>query len=154
MAKGKYWHDGLQFSCQGCGHCCTFPGGFVYGSEKEFRRIADYLDLPFETFLERYTEEIDGRVSLVSPDNGPCVFYDGECTIYPVRPSQCSSYPFWQDILKSKRRWEREAETCRGMEKGKRWTRKEIEVEAASRAENLMAAKNRPQSEPREDVHG
>ena len=81
---------GLKFSCHGCGHCCTFPGGFVYGSEKEFRRIAEYLDLPFETFLERYTEEIDGMVSLVSPDGGPCVFYDKGCTIYPVRPSQCS----------------------------------------------------------------
>ena len=95
MAKGKVWHDGLKFSCHGCGHCCTFPGGFVYGSEKEFRRIAEYLGLAFETFLERYTEEIDGKVSLVSPDNGPCVFYDKGCSIYPVRPSQCSSYPFW-----------------------------------------------------------
>ena len=57
MAKGKFWHDGLSFSCHGCGHCCTFPGGFVYGSEKEFRRIAEYLDLPFETFLERYTRK-------------------------------------------------------------------------------------------------
>ncbi len=143
MAKGKFWHEGLQFSCHGCGHCCTFPGGFVYGSEKEFRRIAEYLDLPFETFLERYTEEIDGCVSLVSPDGGPCVFYDRGCTIYPVRPSQCSSYPFWQDVLKSKRRWEREAETCGGMNRGKHWTRKEIEAQVASRSTNVMEAKKR-----------
>ena len=73
----------------------------------------------------------------------PAYFTTRDATIYPVRPSQCSSYPFWQDILKSRRRWEREAETCGGMNKGKRWTRKEIEAQAASRTENLMAAKKR-----------
>ena len=117
------------------------------GAEKEFRRIAEYLELPFETFLERYTEEIDGKVSLVSPNEGPCVFYDKGCSIYPVRPSQCASYPFWQDILKSQRRWELEAETCGGMNRGKKWTRKEIEGQVESRAKNLMEAGN--QSEVR-----
>ena len=141
MAKGKFWHDGLKFSCHGCGHCCTFPGGYVYGSEKEFRRIARHLNIDFDTFLEEYTESIDGHISLISPDGGPCVFYENGCSIYPVRPSQCSSYPFWQDILRSKRHWMLESETCKGIDHGKHWGNKEIESQVKNRTDKLMEGK-------------
>lgn len=140
MFKKRYWHKGLKFACHQCGNCCTFPGGFVYGSEKEFRRIAKHLDMPFEEFLEKYTEDIDGFVSLTSPDNGPCVFYDNGCTVYPVRPSQCSTYPFWSDVLKTPDRWREQAETCQGIDKGKLWHKKDIKAQLDARAENLMKA--------------
>ena len=129
MSKRRFWHQGLKFQCHQCGNCCTFPGGFVYGSEKEFRKIAKHLDLPLEEFLEQYTESVDGYVSLKSPDNGPCILYDNGCSVYPARPSQCRTFPFWSDILKSPDRWDEQAETCRGIDKGKFWSKKEIKTQ-------------------------
>ncbi len=138
MAQRKYWTQGLRFSCQNCGHCCSFPGGHVYGSNKEFKRIANYLNISFDTFIKNFTEVVDGYISLASPDGGACVFYDKGCSIYSVRPSQCSSYPFWKDILKTDRRWAAESKTCRGIGQGKNWTKKEIEHQINSRVINLM----------------
>jgi Fe-S-cluster containining protein len=42
------------------------------------------------------------------PDHEACIFLDhatNACTIYQVRPSQCSTYPFWPAILQSQATW-------------------------------------------------
>lgn len=140
MPKKKFWRQGLQFECHRCGHCCTFPGGVVYATEKEFRTIAAHLNLTFEAFLETYTENSDGYVTLKSPNDGPCIFYDNGCSIYPVRPTQCRTFPFWPDILKSQKRWDNESELCCGMDKGKLWSEKEIEVQLKTNDQELLKA--------------
>lgn len=42
---------------------------------------------------------------------GACIFLDqgGQCSIYDVRPVQCSTYPFWPSLLRNKEAWENEA---------------------------------------------
>jgi len=126
MSKGKSWHQGLNFECHQCGHCCTFPGGTVFATEKEFQRISEHLNLALEEFLDTYTDDMDGYVSLISKPEGPCIFYDNGCTIYEIRPTQCRTYPFWNHIVKSPRKWEEEAKTCKGINRGKRWLNKDI----------------------------
>ncbi len=43
--------------------------------------------------------------------NGACIFLtpSGSCSIYDVRPVQCSTYPFWPSLLKSKETWNEES---------------------------------------------
>lgn len=123
----KFWHNGLKFECQRCDYCCTFSGGMVTASESEFQMIAEFLNLDFGQFLVQYTTEIDGFRSLKSTSQGPCIFYEKGCLIYPVRPIQCRTYPFWRDILKSVTRWQSAARHCRGINCHKVWDRETIQ---------------------------
>ena len=142
MLKGKYWHKGLKFQCHQCGNCCTFPGGTVFATEKEFRKIAEYLGLSFEAFLDTYTDDMEGFVSIISKPEGPCIFYDNGCTIYDLRPAQCRTFPFWDDIMKSPHRWNEEAKTCKGINKGKIWRKHEINDHLKFRDQKLMPARS------------
>jgi uncharacterized protein len=143
MAKGKFWQDGLKFECRQCGNCCTFPGGSVYASEREFRRIADHLEICFEEFLDRFTEEMDGYVSLISVPEGPCVFYKDGCSIYDMRPTQCRTFPFWDHVLKGQHRWDDEAAQCHGMNYGKLWRPNEIREQLKQGEQALMKARSK-----------
>jgi hypothetical protein len=114
----KFWKDGLHFSCQQCGKCCTFQGGAIYATSDEFQAIADVLNISLDDFYSLYTV-VDGEfISIKSHSAGPCIFYKKGCTIYSVRPTQCRTYPFWPEILKNKTRWENEAKSCFGINKG------------------------------------
>ena len=42
VAEKPWYQDGLQFSCTGCGNCCTGPAGYVWVSEEEIVRIAEF----------------------------------------------------------------------------------------------------------------
>lgn len=142
MPKEKFWRQGLKFECHQCGHCCTFPGGVVNATEREFRKIAVHLDITYEVFLETYTENSDGFITLKSPNDGPCVFYEKGCSIYSVRPTQCRTFPFWPDILKSKKRWDHESTLCCGMDKGKEWSEKEIDEQSKANDQELLKARD------------
>jgi Fe-S-cluster containining protein len=52
--------------------------------------------------------------------NGDCVFYDREkgCTIYPVRPPQCRTWPFWESNVVTPEAWEKTCAVCPGSGKG------------------------------------
>jgi Fe-S-cluster containining protein len=45
----------------------------------------------------------------------------GLCSIYPVRPTQCRTWPFWPENLSSKRAWitAKKRTPCPGMDNGK-----------------------------------
>ncbi len=126
MPPSISWYKGLYFSCKRCGNCCTFPGGSVFGSQEEFQRIADYLKTEFADFLQQYTIEKNGMISLRSVENGPCVFYENGCRIYEVRPLQCGTFPFWPENLQSRHEWDKTAVRCAGIGKGQFRTADEI----------------------------
>ena len=52
--------------------------------------------------------------------NGDCVFYDRVqgCTVYPVRPRQCRTFPFWESNVETPRAWEQTCQACPGAGKG------------------------------------
>lgn len=109
--------------------------------------MAAHLRLDVPAFLKKYTEKADGFTSLVSRPDGPCVFYQDGCTIYPVRPIQCSTFPFWGDVVKSPHRWQEQAQKCKGMNKGKIWEVDKVREQLHLYSMNLlkiMAEKDHP----------
>ena len=116
-----WYADGLRFECQtDCGACCTNHGSYeyVYLNDAEIRKLSSHLELEIDVFLERYTVCESGWVVL-RMDEPDCPFLDGaSCKVYPVRPVQCRTFPFWKENLRSRRRWERLAEFCPGIGRG------------------------------------
>lgn len=112
---------GFRFQCTGCGDCCTGRGDYyVEVSRAEQRCIQQHLKISWRWFRRRYvTVDADGTQSLQWAGDR-CVFLGGErrCRIYPVRPQQCHTYPFWPELVKSPARWQRESKQCDGMGRG------------------------------------
>ena len=50
----------------------------------------------------------------------------------------------WSDILKSPERWDEQAETCRGIDKGKFWSKKEIKTQLDANTKIPMKAEPSP----------
>jgi len=128
----KYYEKGLKFKCIGCGSCCTGAPGFVYLSEKEIYDISRYLGISEILFIKQYTNVVrifgEKRLSLREKSNYDCILLkDNRCSIYPVRPYQCRSYPFWKNNVESEKQWNRVAKECPGVNKGILYTKYEIE---------------------------
>ena len=127
-----FWcNDGVYFTCKECGSCCGGETGFIWLSETEKSSIADFLTITKEELEERYLRYVHEKWSikeLSREQNFDCVFLkDGRCSIYPVRPSQCREFPFWESMLYDKEEWVFYADRCPGMNSGRHYTLKEIQ---------------------------
>jgi Fe-S-cluster containining protein len=125
----KSWYDdGLRFRCTRCGNCCTGEPGFVWVNEEEIRRIAEYRGESVDEVTQIFTTAVGEDRSLREKLNGDCVFYDRTlgCTIYPVRPRQCHTWPFWESNVQSETAWQRTCEICPGSGKGELISAEEI----------------------------
>jgi uncharacterized protein len=146
----KPWFaDGLQFTCSQCGNCCSGPPGYVWITEEEIAKLAQFLKISRKKLLEKYCRKIGSQFSLKEsrhPQHGgyDCVFVkeipaersDASqqvtharriCSIYSVRPLQCRTWPFWEGNLASPKAWALAAKKCHGMNRGKTFDRKKIE---------------------------
>ncbi|HQV33379.1 MAG TPA: YkgJ family cysteine cluster protein [Calditrichia bacterium] len=131
MAKKRFYHKGLLFTCTECGQCCSNPGGYVSMTLQEKKALVAFLDIPEDTFEATFVEKkgADGEIYLRSRENGDCIFLKNErCSVYPVRPLQCSTFPFWPENLKSPYRWKLTAGYCPGIGQGRLYSQNEIEV--------------------------
>jgi Fe-S-cluster containining protein len=148
--NSKLWYaDGLKFSCTQSGNCCTGGPGYVWISEEEIGRLAEHLKLTGQQVIERYCRPEGSGYSLReyrnAQGNYDCVFLKEvpaepaagseqvahshrTCTIYPVRPLQCRTWPFWEGTLSDKAAWDRAAHRCPGMNQGRHYTAEEIEA--------------------------
>lgn len=129
-----FYHEGIRFECQGSGKCCTSRGtyGYVYLTELDQKRFAEFFNLSLAQFLKQYCGKKDGNVFLLDPAqaNGDCMFLEGgnRCSAYEARPEQCRTWPFWPENMKAKT-WRREIEAyCPGVGKGRLHSREEIEA--------------------------
>ena len=127
----KPWYSkGLRFECTQCGNCCRNHGEytFVYLSDYDVGAIAGHLELPEEEFLERYCKEVDGWVTLrMDAPACPFLLEASRCQIYPVRPKQCATWPFWEENL-VKKTWDGPVkECCPGIDKGTLYPASEVE---------------------------
>ncbi|MCF4113046.1 MULTISPECIES: YkgJ family cysteine cluster protein [Dethiosulfovibrio] len=119
--SSPWWFEGLRFSCVGCGRCCRGEPGAIFFSRYEEMRIAYCLGLSLGEFRRGY---VTGRWGLPSIDerwNGECLFYDpatARCRIYPTRPLQCRTWPFWPEILDTPESWRKASKMCPGMDQG------------------------------------
>ena len=55
-----------------------------------------------------------------------CPFFDGGCTIEPVKPVQCRAYPFWPELVNTRWDWRCESKECPGIDKGRSHSTEEI----------------------------
>jgi Fe-S-cluster containining protein len=113
---------GLRFECTQCGKCCTSRGEYdhLYLNDEEVTRIARYLRMVPMEFRQQYTFVDEyGWTQLFLDER--CVFLDPatrRCTVYPARPAQCRTFPFWSDLVRLGA-WTAEArELCEGVGRG------------------------------------
>ena len=115
-------HTPLSFHCTGCGQCCSGgPDYYVYLTPRESELIRRHLRLTMGWFKRRYLRRSPkGGLVINNQGGGPCVFLtrDNRCKIYPVRPLQCRTYPFWPEVVNSKAMWRSEARRCEGIDRG------------------------------------
>ncbi len=116
-----WYREGLPFECTGCGNCCTGSEGYVWVDEEEITAMADFLRLSADQFGVQYLRQVGrSRYSLLEDrTTGDCVFLARkQCAVYPVRPKQCRTYPFWSENLASPANWQAAARECRGIGQG------------------------------------
>jgi uncharacterized protein len=115
-----WYHSGLRFTCTQCGHCCTGEPGFVWVDDAELAAIAAFLGEPIAEVRGLTTRGTARGRTLREKANGDCVFYEKGrgCTVYPVRPAQCRTWPFWESNLASPETWRQTCEVCPGSGRG------------------------------------
>ncbi len=134
--KEPWYVAGLAFECVGCGRCCAGPEeGYVWTTTREIAAIAEHLGISEDRLYERYVRKVGRRYSLIErEDNHDCIFLEGEsptggkCRIYPVRPKQCRTWPFWPANLRGPGAWAMAALRCKGINRGPLHTYDEIEA--------------------------
>ena len=137
MSSKPWYREGLSFSCTRCGDCCTGSPGYVWVEREEIEELAKFLGLSPAKFGERYLRKVGRRYSLLEKPGGDCVFFDNGCTVYPARPVQCRTFPFWRGNLKSERAWDEIAGECPGIGKGKFYAAEDIEIIRRGKADTL-----------------
>jgi hypothetical protein len=92
----------------------------------ELPRIAKYLSIKVPLFIEKYLYPIKNGYSIRELADGRCSFYENGCTIYPVRPDQCKTFPFWFENLRSVKKWNRICKECPGIGCGPLYSKEQI----------------------------
>jgi len=130
MPPKPWFANGLRFECTGCGNCCRNHGdyNYVYLTDRDVAAIADHLGLTPGRFVAEHCRIEDGWVTL-RMDAPACEFLlpDNRCAIYPVRPKQCATWPFWEENLE-RATWEGPVkDCCPGIDKGELTPAAEVE---------------------------
>jgi Fe-S-cluster containining protein len=118
---GEPWYkDGLRFTCTRCGDCCTGEPGHVWVDDRDLAALADHLGEDVEQVKALYTRWASRGRTLREKLNGDCVFFDRQqgCTVYPARPPQCRTWPFWERNLATPEEWRKACDVCPGSGQG------------------------------------
>jgi len=133
MTNANFYASGLYFSCKRCSSCCRYDSGYVFLSTEDLKKLTDSLNMKKDQFLKaycRWVTSIQGTesLSLKERSNKDCIFWESSgCSVYNVRPLQCSSFPFWPSILSSQKSWKIAAAACPGMNTGELHTQEKID---------------------------
>ncbi|MGL4553082.1 MAG: YkgJ family cysteine cluster protein, partial [Gemmataceae bacterium] len=79
-----------------------------------------HLGVPAEEARGLYARRAHRGLTLREKANGDCVLWDRQkgCTVYPVRPPQCRTWPFWESNVRTPEDWARACGVCPGSGKG------------------------------------
>jgi Fe-S-cluster containining protein len=111
MEKEGYPYRFDPNACGTCGGaCCTGESGYIWVKQAEMESMADFLELDFADFAKIYIRKVGHRYSLREKrrmeNDYACIFFDEKrecCAIYPVRPVQCRTFPFWEQFRKNEK---------------------------------------------------
>jgi Fe-S-cluster containining protein len=138
--KTTWYATGLHFECKQCGACCSGPNqGYIWVTSPEIKLIADFLKIEPKQLRQKYLRRVGFWTTVIEqPSTKDCIFLqrtDGpkKCMIYPVRPNQCRTWPFWSDNLVNANAWNKAAQRCGGINRGKYYSFEEIEKIKKSR---------------------
>lgn len=103
------------FKCHQCGECCKGYGGTLV-NDSDVQAIAGHIGVSAESVILDYCVQSDfGRV-LVQGKDGFCIFArSGRCSIHPVKPRMCKSWPFIEGVLRAPENWYIMAGACPGI---------------------------------------
>lgn len=131
----KWYVDGLRFECAACGSCCAGPAeGYIWITAAEIARLAAFLKMDEQQVRKRYIRREGMRTTIAEePRTKDCVFLtqmgkQRGCAIYPVRPNQCRTWPFWTSNLQSADHWNTAGLRCPGINHGRFYSFDEIET--------------------------
>ena len=125
----SFYDEGIKFSCQRCGHCCTSEG-YVFITQEDLDNLMNNEGFSLEDLKNHYFSTFRGYTVLRDNASGACIFWDNEikgCKIYKNRPVQCRTYPFWKINFKQQSDFEREEKECPGIGQGKLYSKEEID---------------------------
>jgi hypothetical protein len=77
------WRIVRRWECKHCGMCCSELD--VPLTEKDELLLKEFWNISWKSKLGVYLKKRDGK----------CIFYDGGCKIYSIRPIACRKYPFY-----------------------------------------------------------
>ena len=124
--QSYFFDQGLRFECQRCGFCCTGEPGIIFVEHSEIVQIASYISLDLSCFIDEFLYPFRTGYSIKEHADGRCLFYQEGCKVYPVRPKQCRTFPFWFENLRSRKKWRRVTRECPGIDKGSIYSKKQI----------------------------
>ena len=107
MRKNGFPFSFQSSACHSCpAKCCTGASGNIVVNDKEIQNIAHKLQIDENVFRQEFLRTTElGSLSLreykLGPNNFACALLDPEsktCTVYDVRPTQCRTFPFWEEF--------------------------------------------------------
>ncbi len=121
--------DGFRFACQeGCTNCCR-QQGFVYLTEADLKNAAAFLHISAAEFERTYVYRTRHLLRLRKPRGSQCHFLrDHGCSLHPAKPTQCRAFPFWPELVGSRKAWKAAGRYCPGIGTGTL-----VQIEAAHR---------------------
>ena len=126
----KEWYEnGLNFSCLQCGKCCWDEGEYteVYVSQEDIQKMAAFLNMFPNEFYEKYVTKSD-CYNILKSRKGACIMLqDSMCVVYPARPQQCATWPFWPENVRRHVWYGEVKKRCPGVGRGRKYTLEEIE---------------------------
>lgn len=88
----KLYANSNHAACRGCTHNCC-DTAYVIPDLVSFRKIAAFLHLDYQDFLERYFQKDKLELGLLRMSPNPCIFLkDKLCSIYQLRSLICRFY--------------------------------------------------------------
>ncbi|MCB2144924.1 MAG: YkgJ family cysteine cluster protein [Deltaproteobacteria bacterium] len=124
--RSYFFDEGIRFECRRCGDCCTGDPGIVRVNEREIECIAAYLGTPISAVVETFIYSWEDGHSIKEASDGRCLFFEDGCRIYPARPTQCRTFPFWFANLRSEARWKKIRHQCPGIGTGHLYSKADI----------------------------
>ena len=123
MINKIYKQKNIRFKCQGSGNCCVSRGsfGFVYLSNKDLKKLSNYFNMNENNFKKKYCSITNGFLHLkeLKKNKGNCLFLlNNKCTVYKSRPTQCRTWPFWNENMNAKTWNNIISKNCPGISKG------------------------------------